>query len=79
VELTAVAVGAHGSDGASRNTNWLRPMSNIISGTCRRVQVLPRLTEVKGVRSVELIFISYRIKKRRKKLTYKIEKTTENI
>jgi hypothetical protein len=44
-------------------------MSNIISGTCRRVQVLPRLTGVRGVRSVELIFIFYTIKKEEEKLT----------
>jgi len=68
-----------GCDGDPRNTNWHRPMSNIIRGTCRRIQVLPRLTGVKGVRSVELIFVSYTIKKRRKKLTWNIYITTEYI
>jgi len=46
-------------------------MSNVISGTCRRVQVLPRLTGVKGVRSVELIFISYTIIKEEEEFNLK--------
>jgi len=61
-----------GCDSAPRNTNWLRPLAKIISGIWRRIQVLPRLTGVKGVRRLELIFISYKIKKRRKKLNWKI-------
>jgi len=54
-------------------------VSNIVNGTCRTVQVLPRLTRVKGVRSVELIFISYTIKKEDEEINLKDIKKQQKI